>query len=130
MKNRNMMINTLYFLIGILIVLAMGELSEICIDLKQTSYDSIYDYLIMLVEFSGYIILGFWIGFKDIYDEFKKGGKWKLLNYRFIIIFIFAMISIFSYFIYLKFTILNSLTLVLFALSGYILSQSLKKVEK
>ncbi|WP_343346998.1 hypothetical protein [Terrisporobacter petrolearius] len=130
MKNRNMMINTLYFLIGVLIVLAMGELSEICIDLKQTSYDTIYDYLIMLVEFSGYIILGFWIGFKDIYDEFKKDGKWKLLNYRFVIIFIFAMISISSYFIYLDLTILNSLTLVLFALSGYILSQSLKKVEK
>ncbi|MBN9648643.1 hypothetical protein J0L31_16775 [Terrisporobacter glycolicus] len=130
MKNRNIMINTLYFLIGVLIVLAMGELSEICIDLKQASYDSIYDYLIMLVEFSGYIILGFWIGFKDFYDEFKKDGKWKLLNYRFVIIFIFAMISISSYFIYLKFTILNSLTLVLFALSGYILSQSLKKVEK
>lgn len=130
MKNRNIMINTLYFLIGVLIVLAMGELSEICIDLKQASYDSIYDYLIMLVEFSGYIILGFWIGFKDIYDEFKKDGKWKLLNSRFVIIFIFAMISISSYFIYLKFTILNSLTLVLFALSGYILSQSLKKVEK
>lgn len=130
MKNINMVINIVYFLIGVLIVLAMGELSEICINLKQTSYDSIYDYLIMLVEFGGYIILGFWVGIKDIYTEFKKDGKWKLLNYRFIIIFIFAMISISFYFIYLNFTILNSLTLVLFALSGYILSQSLKKVEE
>lgn len=129
MKDRNIVINTAYFLTGVLIVLAMGELSEICIDLKQTSYDSIYDYLIMLVEFGGYMILGFWIGVKDIFVEFKKDGKWKLLNYRFIVIFIFSVISISSYFIYLNFTILNSLTLVLFALSGYILSQSLKKVE-
>lgn len=130
MKDRNIVTNAAYFLIGVLIVLAMGELSEICINLKQTSYDSIYDYLIMLVEFGGYMILGFWIGVKDIFVEFEKDGKWKLLNYRFIVIFFFSVISISSYFMYLKFTILNSLTLVLFAISGYILSQSLKKVDK
>ena len=129
MKDKNIFVNIVYFVIGALIVLVMGELSEICIDLKQTSYDFRYEYLVMLVEFGGYMILGFWIGIKDIYNEFYKHGKWKLLNYRFILIFVISLISIFSYFIYLKFTILNSLTLVLFALSGYILSQSLKKVE-
>lgn len=129
MKDKNLFVNIVYFVIGALIVLVMGELSEICIDLKQTSYDFRYDYLVMLVEFVGYMLLGFWIGIKDIYNEFHKHGKWKLLNYRFILIFVLSIISIFSYFIYLKFTILNSLTLVLFALSGYILSQSLKKVE-
>lgn len=129
MKDKNIFVNIVYLVIGALIVLVMGELSEICIDLKQTSYDFRYDYLVMLVEFGGYMTLGFWIGIKDIYNEFHEHGKWKLLNYRFILIFILSLISISSYFIYLKFTILNSLTLVLFALSGYILSQSLKKVE-
>lgn len=130
MKGKDLVVNMVCLVVGVLIVLVMGELSEICINLKQTSYEIKYDYLIMLVEFTGYIILGFWIGVKDIYDEFEKNGKWKLLNNRFIIIFIVSLLSISSYFIYLRFTILNSLTLVLFALSGYILSQSLKKVEE
>ena len=103
MKDKNIFVNIVYFVIGALIVLVMGELSEICIDLKQTSYDFRYDYLVMLVEFGGYMILGFWIGIKDIYNEFYKHGKWKLLNYRFILIFVISLISIFSYFIYLKF---------------------------
>lgn len=129
MKTKDVVINVICLVIGIFIVLIMGKLSDICINLKETSYDFRYDYLLMLVEFGGYIILGFWIGIKDIYNEFYKDGKWKLLNYRFVLIFVFAFISISSYFLYLKITILNSLTLVLFTLSGYILSQSLKKIQ-
>ena len=127
MKDKNLFVNIVYFVIGALIVLVMGELSEICIDLKQTSYDFRYDYLAMLVEFGGYMILGFWIGIKDIYNEFHKHGKWKLLNYRFILIFILSLISIFSYFIYLKFTILNSLTLVLLHFQDIFYLNQLKK---
>lgn len=129
MKKKDVVINVICLVIGIFIVLIMGKLSDICINLKETSYDFRYYYLLMLVEFGGYMILGFWIGIKDIYNEFYKDGKWKLLNYRFVLIFVFAFISISSYFLYLKITILNSLTLVLFALSGYILSQSLKKIQ-
>lgn len=35
MKDKNIFVNIVYFVIGALIVLVMGELSEICIDLKQ-----------------------------------------------------------------------------------------------
>ena len=129
MKKKDNVINVICLVIGIFIVLIMGKLSDICINLKETSYDFRYDYLLMLVEFGGYMILGFWIGIKDVYNEFYKDGKWKLLNYRFVLIFVFAFISISSYFLYLEITILNSVTLVLFALSGYILSQSIKKIQ-
>lgn len=129
MKNKNVALNVVAVFIGILIILFISNLTKQYIYLMNSTYVTKYTYIIMSILCLGYCIFGLWLGVNDIYRQYKSKGKWKFSNGSFILIFTFVLIIITSFCIKFNFTILNSLILVLFVLYGYIISQSIKRIQ-